>query len=146
MDNSSDGFTYDNGSWDDGVDIDPDGSTPTSVSCASDTFCVAMDNFGKALTDNSGNWQPVGVDGQRYLTAVSCLTTTLCLATDSSGNVLTDNSGTWTSAAPLTRALRSNPSRVPPPAAVPPSATTAGPSPIRAAPGPALPPSMTVTS
>jgi hypothetical protein len=91
------GFTYDDGSWDGGADIDPDGSEVEAVSCASDTFCVAVDQFGKALIDNSGTWQPTPVDGQRYMSSVSCPTTTFCLATDSSGNVVTDNDGAWTS-------------------------------------------------
>src|SRR5664280_410244 len=58
----------------------------TSVSCATPTFCVAVDWAGNALAYNGTSWSsPVQVDpnprfGQDILTSVSCPTSTFCRA------------------------------------------------------------------
>jgi hypothetical protein len=73
----------------------PSGGLAT-LSCASASFCVAVDNNGGALTYNGTSWAgPVTIDSGVALDAVSCAAETFCVATDVSGNYLIDNAGTW---------------------------------------------------
>ena len=75
-----------------------------SVSCASSSFCAAVDADGNALIFNGSSWsQPKDIDGKNSLMAVSCPTaaTSWCLAVDSEGNYLTytgnGTTNTWSS-------------------------------------------------
>lgn len=70
-----------------------------AVSCASASFCVAVDNQGNVDTWNGSTWSLenlVPAPGVVF-TGVSCPTTSFCVATDAAGNVWTYSSGTWSS-------------------------------------------------
>lgn len=91
-------YVYDGTGWTSSGRIDPHGLA--AVSCASTTFCVAVDVFGNELTYDGSTWtSPAGIDsvGQQ-LTSVSCPTTTFCAAVDALGNALTSNARAWTDA------------------------------------------------
>ena len=67
----------------------PGGGTPTAVSCASESLCVAVNHEGAALiTANpmsaTPSWSPALNAGQP-LNAVSCAPAGLCVAVDSAG-------------------------------------------------------------
>ncbi len=69
------------------------------VSCATQTFCVAVDHAGNAFTYNGSTWSTAtlldpGVTA--YLVAVSCPTTTFCVALDAGGHEYTFNGSSWT--------------------------------------------------
>ncbi|HEY2639972.1 MAG TPA: hypothetical protein VGI66_08830 [Streptosporangiaceae bacterium] len=73
------------------------------VSCASPTFCAAVDQLGNAFTYNGSAWSgPTAlVPGwTAAMTGVSCPTTTFCVAIDAGGHEYTFNGKTWT--APVT--------------------------------------------
>ncbi len=68
---------------------------PTSVSCTSTSFCVAVDALGNAMTYDGNAWSsPVKVDPAAdlrtgaTLDSVACASPTFCVAVDSSGNAL----------------------------------------------------------
>jgi hypothetical protein len=71
------------------VTIDPRGNL-WSVSCPDATFCVAVGDAGRALTDRNGTWSaPVDIDGAHGLVAVSCPASKYCEALDSEGYAFT---------------------------------------------------------
>ena len=75
-----------------------------SVSCATSSFCVTVDNFGNELTWNGIKWsasQLIDPSGGE-LSSVSCATSSFCVAVDSLGNVLTWNGTTWNMSQPFT--------------------------------------------
>ena len=82
------------------------GSYLQAVSCASASFCVAIDRKGNALTFNGSTWSaPVNADpnglsmgeGGISWPVVSCPATDFCAAVDGgTGNVVTFNGSTWT--------------------------------------------------
>jgi hypothetical protein len=69
----------------------------TSVSCASQTFCVAVDNAGNVLMFKGRAWsRPVNIDTNTYgFTSVSCATTKFCVAVDAEGYESTWNGRRW---------------------------------------------------
>lgn len=74
----------------------------TAVSCASATFCAAVDDVGNAFTySETGNtWSPAfpldpGID----LTSVSCTSSSSCMAGDLNGNTYTFNGTSWAAGA-----------------------------------------------
>jgi hypothetical protein len=81
------------------------GPAPTEgfVSCATSTFCVAVDQLGNAFTYNGSSWSTATALDPGYavaMTGVSCPTTTFCVAIDAAGHEYTYDGGTWT--APVT--------------------------------------------
>jgi hypothetical protein len=68
-----------------------------SVSCASSSFCVAVDDNGNALTYKSGSWSaPDSIGGQ--LNSVSCApASSFCVAVDEGGQALKFNGTSWSS-------------------------------------------------
>jgi RHS repeat-associated protein len=67
-----------------------------SVSCASSSFCAAVDDDGNALTYNGSSWsEPDPIDGTVALDAVSCPTSTYCMAIDVDGSYLTYDGRSW---------------------------------------------------
>jgi len=78
----------------------PDPSTPqggsepntlSAVSCASSTYCVALDDFGEAFVWNGASWSnPVTFDSQLQDgdDAVSCPDKGFCMVVDDNGNAL----------------------------------------------------------
>ena len=86
--------------WSAPQSIDPIGSGLTSVSCATASFCVAVDNSGNALTWNGSSWStPQTIDSKGILggglATVSCPTTSFCQAFDGFGNAVTWNGSSW---------------------------------------------------
>jgi hypothetical protein len=78
--------------------------TPTAVSCASESLCVAVDAQGDALatsdpTASAPSWSKAEIDHTGApLNAVSCAPEGLCAAVDAHGNVLVDRapgSSSW---------------------------------------------------
>jgi hypothetical protein len=74
------------------------------ISCASATFCVAVDEAGNEFTFNGRGWSKAtlldpGVAA--YLDGVSCPTTTFCVAIDAGGHEYTFNGKTWTGPATI---------------------------------------------
>jgi len=73
-----------------------------AVSCATATFCVAVDRSGSVANFNGATWSsPSRVDGTNSFTAISCPSTTFCVATDASGNYVTMNNGAWGTPTPF---------------------------------------------
>ena len=72
-----------------------------AVSCASSSFCVAVDNQGNALIYNGTRWSsPQGVDsgavtGAGDLLSVSCPTSNFCVAVDPGPAAVVYKSGHW---------------------------------------------------
>lgn len=68
------------------------------VSCASESFCVAVDASGRAITWNGLGWQePVTISP--YLTGgVSCPTASFCVASDRNGGLITYDGAGWSRA------------------------------------------------
>jgi hypothetical protein len=75
----------------------------SGVSCASASFCVAVDSSGNALTWSGKAWsKPTDIDGAEPLTGVSCASASFCVAIDAAGNVLTLNGGHWSAPTSVT--------------------------------------------
>ncbi len=86
--------------WSTPQSIDPDGgiATLTSVSCPSASFCMAVDQAGRALTWNGSSWLSLRIiDPNGGLSSVSCPSATSCVAVDTSGDALTWNGNSWSS-------------------------------------------------
>lgn len=69
-----------------------------TVSCASPTFCAALDNYGNVLTFDGTSWtdpRNVDVNGGGVV-ALSCPSPNFCAAVDSAGNGLIYASSVWT--------------------------------------------------
>jgi hypothetical protein len=81
-------------SWSAPVDVDA--TTPIyAVSCASPSFCVAVDQDGNALVYNGSTMSaPTSID-DAALYSVSCPTATFCAAVDDNGNAIVYNGSSW---------------------------------------------------
>lgn len=80
-------------SWSAPVKVDPPHGHLHSLSCASPSFCVAVDLEGKALTYNGHGWsKPVKIHTAGL--SVSCPLRTFCSAVDGYGRALTYR-GSW---------------------------------------------------
>ncbi len=91
-------LTYGSHGWSDDVRLRPypANSYTDPLSCASATFCIFVDDQGRALTFNGRFWSaPKFVDATRAgrllagLQSVDCPTDHFCVALDSRGNALT---------------------------------------------------------
>ncbi|HUB98583.1 MAG TPA: hypothetical protein VMS11_02045 [Solirubrobacterales bacterium] len=68
----------------------------SSVSCASPTWCVAVNGAGEATTFNGSGWTGATVvDGVGGLTSVSCVSHSFCVAVDLTGHAITFNGSKW---------------------------------------------------
>jgi hypothetical protein len=82
------------------------GRTPSAVSCASESLCVAVDRSGTALSTSDpaapgASWSPVEIDGGQALSAVSCAPAGLCVAVDGRGYAFASSNpggGAWSPA------------------------------------------------
>lgn len=82
-------------SWSSPAPIDA-GSDLGSVSCPSSSFCVAVDEAGKAVTYNASTWSaPATIDAGHELSSVSCPSASFCVAVDRQGYALTFNGSSW---------------------------------------------------
>jgi prepilin-type N-terminal cleavage/methylation domain-containing protein len=109
VDNDGNAYTYNGSSWSSAQLIDPPGSfsmfgpqppsgSMSSVSCASSTFCVAVDDNGYVLTYNGSSWsnaQDVDATRGSELLSVSCPSSTFCIATDNGGHAITYDGSSW---------------------------------------------------
>ena len=88
---------YDNGSWGDPTIIDRNGGGLASVSCASASFCAAVDRDGNALIDDGAAWgDPTIIDTSGGgFSSVSCPSSSFCTAVDGDGNAVIYNQGSW---------------------------------------------------
>ena len=95
-------LTYGSHGWSDDVRLRPypANSYTDPLSCVSATFCVLVDDRGRALTFNGRFWSaPKFVDAAcagpllAGLQSVDCPTEDFCVALDSSGNALTYSGG-----------------------------------------------------
>jgi hypothetical protein len=76
-------------SWSAAATFDP-GETPSAVSCASESLCVAVDTSGRAFstadpTAANPQWSEDKIDGGESLNAVSCAPGGPCVAVDGRG-------------------------------------------------------------
>ena len=93
-----------NGAWSAPVKVDSTGTQGlTQVSCASTSFCVAIDAAGNAFV-YTGTWStatnidstiPAGNDSEDNLQSVSCASSSFCVVGDSKANVITYNGTAW---------------------------------------------------
>ncbi len=74
------------------------GSFLSGVSCASSSFCAAVDNDGDALTWDGTSWSSEAIDPEQALDAVSCTAANFCIAVDNDGNAFSWDGTTWSSA------------------------------------------------
>lgn len=83
------------------LDYSQGGFDPTSVSCPSASFCVAVLGSGYAVTYDGTTWsQPSGVSSSPSgLSSVSCPTASFCMAVDAGdSSTFMFNGSTWSSA------------------------------------------------
>ncbi|HLI00288.1 MAG TPA: right-handed parallel beta-helix repeat-containing protein [Acidimicrobiales bacterium] len=86
------------GTWRAPATVDPPQGDLTAVSCASASFCVAVDAHGNALTYDGTSWSrpaPVDLDGGGFL-SVSCPSSAFCVAVDRDGRAVRLNGSAWT--------------------------------------------------
>ena len=69
------------------------GHSFTAVSCATATFCVAVDNSGNAAVLNRGTWHVSPMTGT--VLTVSCPVRGFCVATNIAGGAVVYQGGTW---------------------------------------------------
>jgi hypothetical protein len=88
--------TYNGSSWSSAVPVG--GGGLRSVSCASSSFCAAVDLHGRALSYNGYSWSaPSEIDAQGHLNSISCPSASFCAAVGgyAHGSALTYNGTTW---------------------------------------------------
>src|SRR5580700_11671492 len=93
-----------NGAWSAPVKVDSTGTQGLSgASCASSSFCVAIDAAGNAFV-YTGTWStatnidstiPAGNDSEINLQSVSCASASFCVVGDSKANVMIYNGSSW---------------------------------------------------
>lgn len=75
-----------------------------SISCASESFCVAVSEEGDAESFNGVSWsKPSKIDEQGRLRSVSCASSSFCAAVDDRGDALVFNGIAWGAPAPIAR-------------------------------------------
>ncbi len=88
------------GTWSKGHLIDTRSTCDlTGVSCASNTFCMAVDRRGRAFEYSNGEWRaPEPIAVSQPLVTISCLNSVFCTAMDGSGSTYTYAAGAWNEA------------------------------------------------
>jgi hypothetical protein len=82
-------------SWASPKSVDP-GHALASVSCASKSFCAAVDGAGNVVMYNGTSWTaPAQIDTGTALTGVTCRSASFCMAVDQAGNALVYNGTSW---------------------------------------------------
>ena len=85
----------------------PAQGSPTGVSCATSTFCMAVDGRGSALEFDETSWKkPVGVSPLKRLTSISCPSASFCMTVDISGNAIAYDGHSWGRPQPVMRSGR----------------------------------------
>ncbi len=84
--------------WTKAIKIDS-GIFLVDVSCATTTFCVAIDSNGNEITYNGEKWsKPKNIDmnlGPLKLNAISCSSNIFCVVVDLTGNAIIYNGNSW---------------------------------------------------
>jgi hypothetical protein len=96
-------YTYNNGVWTpefNAQTFPQERVSYTSVSCPSASFCMAVDEAGKAISTTTEHWEVdspiVSVDPEGGgLKSVSCASSTFCMAVDHDGNALSYSQFGW---------------------------------------------------
>ncbi len=88
-----DAYTYSDGTWSSGVQVSSGGGL-AGVSCASSSFCMAVDNSGNAYTYSDGTWSSADEvedygGGAYSLTGVSCPSSSFCIGVDNEAHEYT---------------------------------------------------------
>jgi len=74
----------------------------TAVSCISNTFCMAVDANGNAISYNGTAWSPYGeIDNMNYFDAIDCTSDSFCVAVDNYGHALIFNGSGWSAPADI---------------------------------------------
>ena len=92
VDNGGGVYTYNGTSWTGVAAIDV-GHSFTAVSCATATFCVAVDSSGNAAVLDHGKWHVSPMTST--MIAVSCPVRAFCVATNSAGGPVAYQGGKW---------------------------------------------------
>ncbi|HVA69989.1 MAG TPA: hypothetical protein VNF08_01525 [Acidimicrobiales bacterium] len=71
------------------------------VSCATSTFCVAVNLDGQILTYKGARWIPSRTAGPKGLISVSCVTRAFCMAVTDSGHSIMYHGRGWSSPAAI---------------------------------------------
>jgi hypothetical protein len=88
--------SWDGQTWSSPVVMDAGAGIPTSISCTSTAFCMAVDGGGFAVTQTNGAWSaPVVVAPGVHLVRVSCASPSFCLAGSDGGDQYTTDVYTW---------------------------------------------------
>jgi hypothetical protein len=81
------------------------GASPSAVSCASESLCVAVGGANALSTSDptapAPTWSTVGIDTGRSLTAVSCAPDGPCVAVDDHGYAFVDYGDSWSAPTPI---------------------------------------------
>ncbi len=85
----------------------PSGGTPTAVSCATESLCVAVNHEGDAFTTANPNatpptWATTAIAGKPALSAVSCAPGGPCMAVDEEGEEFASSAPGYSSWSPET--------------------------------------------
>jgi hypothetical protein len=113
IDDSGDVELFNGTRWTKSSEIDPSGGgykaqncasnqegtcgAPAAISCASSSFCVAVDGTGSVFSFNGSNWSSAAaVDQQASIVALSCApSSSFCVAIDSVGGTAMFNGTSW---------------------------------------------------
>ncbi|MCX7115887.1 MAG: hypothetical protein NTW08_08290 [Gammaproteobacteria bacterium] len=88
-------FTLFTSGWDAGTTIDND--FLQSVSCPSNSFCMAIDSSGKAIRYDGTSWgAPTAIGMSQTLNAISCSSSSFCMAVGYNGKAAIYNGTNWT--------------------------------------------------
>jgi hypothetical protein len=104
-DESGDVFVERSGSWSGPAAVDSGGGGFQALSCASSSFCLAVDYAGQGLTYDGSTWStpgPAYTDGT--VASLSCASPSFCLAADDLGNVAEGTGGPWGSSTKISSA------------------------------------------
>lgn len=102
-----DTYTYSNGEWSgpDPGPTTPDGSPISAVSCASASFCMAVDGFQDAFAYNDGSWGALQEIASGGPSALTCLSANFCAGVGDSGASI--YTGVWRSSGAIIPSLSS---------------------------------------
>jgi hypothetical protein len=80
--------------WGAPFSIDARPGNLTSVGCSSETFCMAVDDAGSAMTWSGATWSAPTATGLSSLSGVSCAAT-ICMAVSNIGDAVEYSDGAW---------------------------------------------------
>jgi len=84
-------FEYTDGIWRDRTRMSPN----SSVACAGESFCIAVNRHGRSSSVDHGKWRAAGHVSVADYPRVTCTSSTFCLATGGAGRLSTWNGSEW---------------------------------------------------